>query len=123
MNKKVSVLCIDDQSDFLITISFWLKTRDYQPITASNGSSGLEIVKQGRADVVIIDYMMPDMDGLEVAKEIRKINKHIPLIVVTVDLDNILLKNFKNFHISGLVSKMGDLEDLENLLKDITGNF
>jgi DNA-binding response OmpR family regulator len=83
MDKRISVLLVDDQTDFTEPIAFWLKSRGYQVATAQNGKEALEQVKGGHPDIVFLDINMPGMDGIETLKNIRASDKELPVIMVT----------------------------------------
>lgn len=122
MPKKFRVLCVDDQEDFLSTITFWLKSKNFDVLTALDGMTALRILMETPVDAVLVDYKMPGMDGVEVIKQLRVINPEIPIIMVTVHLDEQLPKKLTGLDVKGFVSKLGDLEDLDRLLKDLSKN-
>ncbi|MGC8781621.1 MAG: response regulator [Anaerolineae bacterium] len=65
------VLLVDDEQDILRLLSFALQAEGYQVITALNGLDALKLVRQERPDIMILDVMMPGMDGFEVCNELR----------------------------------------------------
>lgn len=67
---KPRVLAVDDENDILLILRTALK-EDYEVLTASNGPDALGMIEDQRPDVVILDMMMPEMDGIEVLEEIR----------------------------------------------------
>jgi two-component system, OmpR family, alkaline phosphatase synthesis response regulator PhoP len=66
------LLLVDDEQDILEFISYNLKNEGYQVLTASNGQEGLEIAKKEIPDLILLDVMMPKMDGMETCIEMRK---------------------------------------------------
>ncbi len=80
---SVTVLCIDDRADGLEIRRVFLEAFGYQAITATSGRAGLDIVARMPVDVVILDYHMPEMDGLEVARILRRDHPKVPIIVLT----------------------------------------
>jgi two-component system, OmpR family, alkaline phosphatase synthesis response regulator PhoP len=76
-----SILLVDDEPDILEILSYNLSKEGYTISTASNGTEALREIKRQTPDLVILDYMMPQMDGIETAKQIRsltlKIQPHI----------------------------------------------
>jgi len=76
------ILIIDDEQDIVDLITFMLESENYEVLTASNGIKGLKKVGEEEPELVLLDYMMPDMDGLEVLKAIRK--NYIDTYVVMV---------------------------------------
>jgi len=79
MNK---ILIIDDDARLVKNVETYLADFDYHIEGALNGADGLEKVKTFQPDLIILDLMMPKMDGLEVCREIRKDNQ-VPIIMLT----------------------------------------
>ena len=79
MNK---ILIIDDDARLVKNVETYLADFDYHIEGALNGMEGLEKVKSFQPDLIILDLMMPKMDGLEVCREIRKDNQ-VPIIMLT----------------------------------------
>ena len=67
------ILLVDDEPDILEFISYNLTKEGYQVFTASNGAEGLKIAKKELPHLIILDVMMPEMDGIETCVEIRRI--------------------------------------------------
>ena len=67
-----NVLVIDDEKAVLDLTSIILKKRGYNVYTASDACTGLELIQKYRPELVMLDYMMPGMDGFTALKEIRK---------------------------------------------------
>jgi DNA-binding response OmpR family regulator len=76
------ILIIDDDLKLVKNIETYLKDFGYQTEAALNGVEGLKKVKSFQPDLVILDLMMPELDGLEVCKEIRKDNS-VPILMLT----------------------------------------
>ena len=85
MSYRARVLCIDDEPGVIELISLIFRPRNIQVDGASSGPEGLEAMRKDPPDAVLLDIMMPGMDGWEVYKEMRAddILKDIPVIVVT----------------------------------------
>ncbi|MFW5805840.1 MAG: response regulator transcription factor [Bacteroidales bacterium] len=71
MSTPKKILLIDDEPDVLEFLSYNLKNAGYQVFTAKNGALGLEKAVKIKADLIILDLMMPDIDGVEVCERIR----------------------------------------------------
>ncbi|MFH1360549.1 MAG: response regulator [Candidatus Omnitrophota bacterium] len=83
MSKKI--LVIDDEPDLVDVVKARLELNHYQVISAKDGQEGLEKVKKEKPDLVILDIMMPRMDGYTFVLEFKKIAdlKKTPIIVLT----------------------------------------
>jgi signal transduction histidine kinase/CheY-like chemotaxis protein len=82
------VLVVDDDQDFVLLLSRMLEdspVRRYQVISASNGQEGLAMIRHYQPDLVLLDLLMPDMDGFEVIERVRSTPawRHIPIVVIS----------------------------------------
>ncbi len=79
------ILLVDDEPDFVETVEFFLSGSEYQVFVAKNGKEALEKVKTERPDLVLLDVMMPEMDGLETCKRLKNdpATNSIPIIMLT----------------------------------------
>jgi two-component system phosphate regulon response regulator PhoB len=82
---KACVLVIDDEKDLLELVRYNLTKEGYDVIAAQKGEAGLEIAFQHKPDLILLDVMMPGMDGLEVCRRLRGDERtgRIPLIMLT----------------------------------------
>ncbi|MGA1871071.1 MAG: response regulator [bacterium] len=81
--KRERILIIDDNQDILDTLSDLLIDRGYDVTCASDGVSGLQKVQEELFGVIVIDLILPDINGMEVMKRIREKNKEIMIIIIT----------------------------------------
>jgi CheY-like chemotaxis protein len=81
--KTLAVLYVEDDHEVQQQLSLFLEPKVGKLYTAFNGQEALEAYKKYKPDVIITDIRMPIMDGLELAKAIREIDKDIPIIVTT----------------------------------------
>ncbi|WP_331489627.1 sigma-54 dependent transcriptional regulator [Tepidibacter hydrothermalis] len=77
------ILIADDEQNMLWAIKRALKGKEYKIITASDGLEALEKFKSHEPDLVLLDFKMPKMDGMNVLKEIKNENSKIPVIMIT----------------------------------------
>ena len=85
------VLCIEDEVEMIELIRLILGREEFEVMGAMGGAQGLEVMKKTRPDLVLLDLMMPDMDGWEVYRHM-KANKelaNIPVIIVTAKAQSI----------------------------------
>ena len=85
MDKKPKILLIDDDPDFVQVTCRVLQTKSYQIVVANNGEDGLRKMKAEKPDLVLLDIMMPEKDGFEVANEISRDPSisNIPILALT----------------------------------------
>ncbi|MBM3255209.1 MAG: response regulator [Candidatus Omnitrophica bacterium] len=111
MDKKISVLLVDDEIDFTQPMSFWLQSKGYSVIVASDGRKAVEIVKKDSPDVVFMDLNMPGGDGVSAVKDIRAFDKEIPVIIISAYLDNERVREVGPYGISGVFYKGADFKE------------
>ena len=70
---KNKILLVDDEADILEFLSYNLKKEGYNVFTANNGKEAVTVAKKENPDIIILDVMMPDMDGIETCREIREL--------------------------------------------------
>ena len=77
------ILIVDDEPDIVKVLSKIVEISGYQVVSASNGEEALKAVREEKPELVLLDYMMPDMTGLDVLKEIKKFSEEIYVVMVT----------------------------------------
>jgi CheY-like chemotaxis protein/glycine cleavage system H lipoate-binding protein len=83
MERTVSLLVVDDEQVVLDSIKKHLKKDDYEIHTAMNAREALDFFAEKPADIVLTDLMMPEIDGLELMKEIKAKSPNTPVIMIT----------------------------------------
>ena len=111
---KKRVLLVDDT----LTIRAYEKLAlgdGYEFVEAENGRAALEAVAEGRPDVILLDYSMPELDGLQTLEALKKdaATRDIPVIMVTTQSDPGLLEKFISLGARALVKKPIDREELK----------
>ncbi|MHB9093337.1 MAG: response regulator transcription factor [Eubacteriales bacterium] len=79
---RQTVLVVDDEPKILDVVTSFLEAEDYRVVNAKNGAIALKLFDSTNPDLVILDIMLPDIDGMELCKKIRKKSK-IPIIMLT----------------------------------------
>jgi two-component system, OmpR family, response regulator VicR len=89
--KLKRILCIEDEPEMIDLIRLILGRRGYEVIGAAGGLAGLKAAREQLPDLILLDLMMPDMDGWEVYQKIRgdDSTRNIPVIVVTAKAQSI----------------------------------
>ena len=85
--KKYKILSIDDEVGFMTMISEYFGARGYEVFVASRGVKGLDIIKEEKPDIVLIDLKMPGIDGDQVVTQLKKINPKAKSIIITAFAD------------------------------------
>ncbi|TJY38982.1 response regulator [Cohnella pontilimi] len=83
MEKKKKLLIVDDQVGIRILLLEVFSTEGYETFQAANGRTALDIVRTHSPDLVLLDMKIPGMDGLEILKQIKEINRDIKVIMMT----------------------------------------
>jgi two-component system alkaline phosphatase synthesis response regulator PhoP len=81
-NDAIKILIVDDEPDIIEFLSYNLKKESYQVFSANNGIQGIEVAKQEKPDMIILDIMMPKMDGIEVCKQLRSIPDFANTVII-----------------------------------------
>ena len=82
------VLVVDDEASIVNIISYNLKKEGYEVITAEDGENGLELALSESPDLILLDIMMPRMDGYEVCRKVRE-KSNVPIIMLTARADEV----------------------------------
>ncbi len=85
--QRAVLLCIDDNQDVLDCERAFLETFGYTVLTALSGRKGLELASVHPVDVVIVDYVMPEMNGQEFAIKMKRLRPQAPIIMLSAALD------------------------------------
>src|SRR5258708_12485522 len=85
------IMVVDDDQDTVAILARHLQREGFVPIEANSGAQCLKLVQENEVDVILLDLMMPDMDGFQVVRELRAnpVTAEIPVIMITArdDLD------------------------------------
>lgn len=121
---KKKILVVDDEVDLLKVLKLNLETKGYDVVCAFDGEQALEKVRSENPDVIILDVMLPKLNGVEVCKNIRQdpVFNKIPVIMLSgkdADVDRIIGR------VSGAkmyITKPFDLEQLISAIKKVLSN-
>ena len=80
MNRKI--LIIEDDPDIAQLVTMHVREAGYEAIHVDNGEQGLQEVEKSNPDLLVLDLMLPGMNGLEVCKQVRKQNERIPILML-----------------------------------------
>ncbi len=80
--KTASILVVDDEIPFLESLRFSFERQGYRVLTATDGQAGLRVARSERPDIIILDVMLPGMDGFKVCQALRR-ESDVPIIMLT----------------------------------------
>jgi len=81
--KTATILCIDDEQTALQLRQTLLESAGYKVLASKSGAQGIRAFKSEPVHAVVLDYWMADMNGLQVAREIRKLNSSVPIVILS----------------------------------------
>ena len=111
------ILIIDDEPDFRTFTDMVLKRLGYDVSLADNGWSGLELYRREHPDIILLDLKMPEMDGIEVLKQIRTVDRKQPVIVLTGDRSPQTERQVRALGVSEFLVKDSSSRLLEDTVK------
>ena len=85
--KPIRALVVDDESSISDLVSIALKYEKFEVLTAASGRDAVSVASEFDPDIIILDIMLPDFDGLEVMKRIRSAQKDVPVLFLTAKDD------------------------------------
>jgi DNA-binding NtrC family response regulator len=114
---KRRILLVDDEADFLALMGSRIERWGYDLITASGGREAVEAVESKNPDAIVLDFLMPEMDGAETLRKIRKINKRIPVIMFTAHPDIKVIAGTEKLGVSAFIPKLSMYQDAHSTLR------
>ena len=114
--KKIEIMLVDDEPDLLEVMGAVIKGWGYDLTTAVGGKEAIEMFKLRRPDIIVLDYLMPEKDGIATLTEIRRLDKKVPVIMFTAYPDKII-KGTEDLGISALIPKLSTYSDVSSSLK------
>jgi len=114
---KKKVLLVDDEVNFLEIMAQRIESWGFDVIAVSNGKEAIHAVEGKKPDIVILDYMMPEMDGVSTLEEIRKIDGKVPVIMFTAHSDNRSIEGTDRLAVSAFIPKLSPFVDAQASLR------
>ena len=133
--KQKKILLIDDEQDILEILSYNLEKEGYDVSTASNGIQGIEKAREIIPDLILLDVMMPEKDGIETCQDLRKINELQQTLIVFLSARSEEFSQLAGFQAGAndyivkiikpkiLISKVNALLQLTSRVSDSTKNI
>ena len=117
MLSKKTILVVDDELEFLKMVRMRLEANKFEVVTAVNGQEALEKLAKYKINAVLLDIMMPGMNGLDVLKAIRKNDKDLPVFIITANSNEERFEIANKYKASGFIVKTSDLKkEIENII-------
>jgi len=110
------ILIIDDEPELRDIMKDMLEEERYQVFCASNGSEGILLNEQNNPDLILLDLRMPEMDGIETLRNIRKNNDKVRVVILTGYGCPDTIREAADFNVSEYLSKPFENEDLVNVI-------
>lgn len=112
----MKILIVDDEKNILKLYKAELEDEGYTVVTASSGKEALEVFEREKPDLVTLDILMPDMDGIQVLRQMKEMKHQIPVIMLTAyDYRD----DFSVWVSDAYVVKSSDLATLKSTIKQI----
>jgi len=113
---KRKILLVDDEVDFVELLKARLEASGYEVITSNSGKDALDRFKKDDPDAVLLDIMMPELDGLSVLKQIRAQNAVLPVFIITAFSNEERVKAAGKLNATGFIVKTQDLgKEVKNI--------
>lgn len=107
---KQKILVVDDEIDFIEMIKIRLEAKNYEVISVTDARDALDKIKVHKPDAILLDILMPGINGLELLRTIRQENKNLPVFILTAFADEKRFEKAKSLDASGFIVKTRDLD-------------
>jgi excisionase family DNA binding protein len=117
VRKSLSILVIDDEAVTGKVFKKGLAGNGYQVTTTTSGLEGIKLVAGGQFHLIFLDLLMPELDGFEVFKRIRKIDRKVPIVIITGYPDSDLLVKIMEKCPFMVLKKPLNIEDIRKIIR------
>lgn len=114
---KLKIMLVDDEEDLVELLGARIKGWGYDFIGASCSKEAMELLISAKPDIVIVDYLLPDKDGVTLMKEIQEVNAKIPVIMFTAHPDSDVIKNSLRLNVTAFIPKLSLYSDINESLR------
>lgn len=119
----IKILLCDDEIFARDAMAKIIKRQGFDVLVASNAEECIDLVKKQDPEVLFLDVLLPDLDGDNVHKYLKEINKDVNIYYVTGSETVFTKQNAESLGAKGYLSKPVDMEELNKVLEDIKKNF
>ncbi|MCB0636410.1 MAG: response regulator [Lewinella sp.] len=118
--KQGKILLVDDEPNILVALEFLVRQAGYEVQTAPDGNAALQTVDSFRPDIVVLDVMMPGMDGFEVAQRLRAEEQYNDLTIIFLTAKGTQQDRYRGYASGGEIylSKPFDNDELVNTINE-----
>lgn len=123
MSDKKRILVVDDEQDILKVVTMRLAASGYEVITAADGQEGLSKARSEKPDLIILDVMLPKLDGYKVCRMLKfdERYKKIPVIIFTARANESDIQLSKEVGAETYITKPFEFSDLQKKLQELLG--
>src|SRR5699024_4959145 len=116
MEKKI--LIVDDQPGIVLLLKEILETEGYRIVTAATGQEALESIRNHMPDLIILDYRIPIINGIEVVQKLEEENISVPIILMSGLPEKLNQKTKDHRQIVGMLAKPFDIQGVGELVRE-----
>jgi len=113
------ILLVDDEENIQIVYREEFEDEGYQVLSALNGEEGLKIFSEERPDIVILDILMPGMNGVEVLRKMKMLDATVPVILSSAYQE--FKRDLGTWASDAYIVKSGDVSDLKGAVRELLG--
>jgi two-component system response regulator AtoC len=117
------ILLVDDEELVRVTLKEFLSILGLEVVEASSGSEGIEKAQQVEFQILITDYKMPDMTGIEMIREILKFKRDFKIVILSGYVGEITNEMLEGIEVSAILQKPADLGVLERIITQILADL
>jgi len=116
---KPKILIVDDQESVRITVGMHFEEAGYNVLMAGSAKEALSLIKKENPQIILSDRNMPDTNGIELLKEIRKFNSQVKVVIMSGDkLDPVTKTEIEKLNVLDYIDKPVDFEHLQKTLRN-----
>ncbi len=113
------IMVVDDEENIRFLYKEELMDEGYDVVLAASGQEALDLLKENKPDLITLDIKMPGMDGIETLRQIKEIDKELPVVLSTAYGQ--YKQDFSSWASDAYVVKSADLAELKSVIKGILG--
>lgn len=103
-------MVVDDEFDFRKLMTIWLESKGYSVVSAPDGETAVNMVKTKKPDIIFLDLNMPGLSGVDTLARIRKMDRNLPVIIISAYLEQMSAEDMRTHNVSGVFYKGEDFQ-------------